>query len=356
MKLATWAWSVLPFAALSAAANAQCINIEIGCNLATVPPAAYGAISGQWGTWNSLAFNPVAAPLVDTGGFATTASATAVSTFSVGCGASPFFLAGTGEGGLFNDHANVPALPPGESTTWTINGLTPLGTYNVYIYAWSPTAPLTDVTAVTKPSGGAPVPCGGWNGLGLPTAGGAYIPDLATAADAFGSISFTIAPFGASPRGCLNGIQIVDPACSTEPVSYCVASANSLGCAAYMTGLGTPSATAPDGFVITANELVSLKPGLIFYGVGGAATIPFQCATLCVRPPLKRTGVGQTGGTPSTCDGSMSIDWNSFIFSSTGELGEPWSAGDEVWTQYWGRDVGGCGSMLTNALYFTLAP
>ena len=359
MKFLTCAWSVLSITALTAAASAQCINIDVGCNPLTIPPATYGASSGQWGSWNPVPFNPAALPLTDISGFATTATVTAVSTPFVLCKSTPFFPVATGPGGMLNDYSEVPAAPPGESTTWTINGLTPFGIYNVYIYAWSSTAPLTDFTSVTKPSGGLPVACGGWAGAGVAPQGGAYIADMGVNVGAGGSLSFTIAPFGASVRGCLNGIQIVDTAGACPGFdSYCVAGFNSLACAAHLTAEGTPSATALDGFVITANEVVAQKAGLFFYGINGALAMPFSCGTLCVKPPLRRTGVQNSGGAAGTCGGSMSFDWNTYISTAVGELGEVWSTGDEVWVQAWFRDPAGCGTFtaVTDALHFALAP
>jgi len=146
-------------------------------------------------------------------------------------------------------------------------------------------------------------------------------------------------------------------------VPYCVAKTNSLGCVPAIAAIGQPSATATSGFVVHGANVLNNKAGLLFYGFQGPAAIAFQGGTLCVRPPLLRTPVLNSGGSPAgtDCSGEYSIDMNAFARGLLG--GSPAAAlstpGNVVDCQFWGRDPGFAApsnTTLTDALEFTVQP
>jgi hypothetical protein len=129
------------------------------------------------------------------------------------------------------------------------------------------------------------------------------------------------------------------------PVTYCTAKLNSLGCVPDIDSSGVPSPTAPSGFVVKASDVRNNKTGILFYGVNGRASTPFQAGTLCVASPIKRTPAVNSAGTPAPvndCSGVYSIDMNSFAQGALG--GTPLPAlqvpGTQVNCQWWGRDPG----------------
>jgi hypothetical protein len=125
---------------------------------------------------------------------------------------------------------------------------------------------------------------------------------------------------------------------------YCQAKTNSLGCVPAINSYGTPSATAGSGFQVIGMNVLNNKPGLLFYGVNGPASTPFQGGTLCVSPPIKRTPAVSSGGLPppNDCSGVYKLDMNAFAVGSLG--GTPLPAlttpGTQVNCQWWGRDPG----------------
>jgi hypothetical protein len=67
--------------------------------------------------------------------------------------------------------------------------------------------------------------------------------------------------------------------CSGTPVVYCTAKINSLGCLPAIGFTGVPSATSGIGFVVRGTNVRNNKNGLLFYGVSGRASLPFQGGT-----------------------------------------------------------------------------
>jgi hypothetical protein len=143
--------------------------------------------------------------------------------------------------------------------------------------------------------------------------------------------------------------------------TYCTAKVNSLGCTPAIGWSGTPSASATSGFTVTCTSVLNNKPGLLLYGSTGRATTAFQCGTLCIKPPQRRTpGQGSAGNPPpSDCSGSYSIDMNSFASGLAG--GNPAAflkvVGTVVDCQWWGRDGGfaaPCNTMLSEGLEYTV--
>ena len=148
------------------------------------------------------------------------------------------------------------------------------------------------------------------------------------------------------------GVVVLDNACPLS--TYCVGKRNSLRCAPSIGSTGTPSLSGPDDFHVTATQELANKAGLVFFGVKAAAK-PFAGGTLCVKPPVVRTPVQNSGGTPGqNCTGTYDYHVLNAWLTAKG-----WSAGMDVFAQCWGRDPqqpDGSGVSLSNALRFELAP
>jgi hypothetical protein len=146
------------------------------------------------------------------------------------------------------------------------------------------------------------------------------------------------------------------------PTVYCTAKVNSLGCIPTIGFTGTPSATAGSGFNVTGSNVRNNKSGLLFYGISGQASTPFQNGTLCVASPIKRTGAVSAGGNPfpaDDCSGVYSIDMNAFAVSPgpPTPLPQLQTPGTVVDCQFWGRDPGFVApdnTTLTDGLEYTV--
>lgn len=142
---------------------------------------------------------------------------------------------------------------------------------------------------------------------------------------------------------------------------YCTAKTNSLGCIPSIAYLGIASATASSGFLLHAEAVINVKPGLLLYGNSGRAATPFQGGTLCVSAPLQRSSLIHSGGNPlpNDCTGTYVIDLNSFARGLLGGSPAPFLGlqGTVVNAQFWGRDNGfpaPDASTLSNAVEFVV--
>ncbi len=150
---------------------------------------------------------------------------------------------------------------------------------------------------------------------------------------------------------------------SPPPVVYCTAKTTSNGCVPAIGGVGTPSATAGSGFVVTTTNMINKKPCVLFYSSSGQAAIPFQGGTLCVKTPIKRTPPTSTGGNPppNDCSGAPSIDMNQFAVGGLGGTPAPYLQvpGTVICCQYWGRDPGFVApnnTQLSDGLQYIVGP
>jgi hypothetical protein len=135
--------------------------------------------------------------------------------------------------------------------------------------------------------------------------------------------------------------------------TYCTAKVNSAGCTPSMSATGSPSASAGTGFVVSAEQVLPGKSGLLLYSVSGPGGTPFKGGFLCATPPFRRTPMQQAGaaGAPP-CTGTYAFDFNAYVASGVNPGLVP---GVEVWSQYWSRDqASSAGSGLTNGLTFVL--
>jgi hypothetical protein len=145
-------------------------------------------------------------------------------------------------------------------------------------------------------------------------------------------------------------------AISTEPSIYCVAKLDSQGCLPAIAFQGSASLSDPLPFDISVSQVLNNANGLLLYGFGPDAE-PFLGGTLCVSPPVRRTGAQASGGTPPPavdCSGTYSFDMNAHAQQGDDPLLVP---GAEVGAQYWYRDSNDpSGSGLSDAVSFVLAP
>jgi hypothetical protein len=136
---------------------------------------------------------------------------------------------------------------------------------------------------------------------------------------------------------------------------YCNAKTNSAGCVPAVAASGTPSASAGSGFTVDTGNVLDNVFGLYFYSKSGASNAPFQGGTLCAQPPLVRTMLQNSGGTPP-CGGAFQIDFNAYVASGKDPA---LVAGQQVWLQTWSRDPGFAppnNASLSDAVTFTLCP
>ena len=122
-----------------------------------------------------------------------------------------------------------------------------------------------------------------------------------------------------------------------DPLAYCTAKTNSLGCAPIIGSSGTPGLADAQPFFVTATDVISNKNGLLFYGLSGPSNAPFLGGTLCVQPPLRRTTAQNSGGSPppDDCSGSYAFDFDAWFQSGADPLLVPGTVLD---AQYWMRD------------------
>jgi hypothetical protein len=142
-----------------------------------------------------------------------------------------------------------------------------------------------------------------------------------------------------------------------DPTLYCRAQVNTLGCTPRIGAQGLPSASSPSGFLIAATNLRNQQNGMLLYGTNGRAALPWLGGTLCVKPPLRRTPVANSGGSPApanNCSGVLAVDFNAWAWTAP----DPdLFAGQHVRAQFYSRDPGAPANLnLTDAIEFYLEP
>jgi hypothetical protein len=141
--------------------------------------------------------------------------------------------------------------------------------------------------------------------------------------------------------------------CTGSVSVFCTSKVNSAGCTPAIGSTGSPSASAGSGFVIATTNDLDNKFGLFFYSKTGPNSSPFQGGFLCGAPPLTRTSVQSSGGTPP-CNGAYSIDFNTYIASGKDPA---LVSGQAVWLQKWSRDPASPSTTnLSDAITFTICP
>ena len=174
-------------------------------------------------------------------------------------------------------------------------------------------------------------------------------------------------PLGAGPGDVLvlnswgrlsNAFPFTTEGCAL-PETYCTAGTTALGCTATIGWSGTPSASLPSGFVATTTGAEGQINGLFFFGTNGRQASPWGNGTSfqCVVPPVIRTPLQTSSGTPGQCDGAFAFDFNTH-WSVTKPQTNP-GAGAKAQIQTWFRDPFNTSNQttsLSDALEATLCP
>jgi len=134
---------------------------------------------------------------------------------------------------------------------------------------------------------------------------------------------------------------------------YCTAKVNSQGCLSAISTSGVLSASAPNGFVVSASNIVPSVFGLFIYSKTGPDALPFQGGYLCIKPVIRRTNLQNSGGA-APCSGTFTFDLNAWIAGGNDPQLVP---GIQVWGQYWSRDpLSPSTTNLTNAFRTQVCP
>jgi len=161
------------------------------------------------------------------------------------------------------------------------------------------------------------------------------------------------------PNGRGSGIELyvyeLDQGCYP---TYCQAGTSAAGCTAAISGVGTPSATLPSGFVLSTTGVQGQKDGLYFYGTNGRQQNPWGNGTSfqCVVPPVKRGGLLSGTGTIGACDGVLVQDLNARFQARPAHNPGP---GAVMQAQLWYRDPQNTSNQttsLSDAVEFVVAP
>ncbi len=167
-------------------------------------------------------------------------------------------------------------------------------------------------------------------------------------------IACTITPNDGKVDGTPTTIQVtLGGGCST-PTVYCAAKTNSLGCSPSISISASPSASSAAGCTVSIAQLIGKKNGLFFHGTNGVAAAPFHGGYLCVKSPIKRHGLKNSGGTAGQCDGAFSEDLDAYIASGADPALQ---AGVQVELQAWSRDPSDpFTDSLSNAVWAVVCP
>jgi hypothetical protein len=142
--------------------------------------------------------------------------------------------------------------------------------------------------------------------------------------------------------------------CTPTVAHYCSASTTSIpGCQAAVTTSGTPSLSAPAGFVVSSGPVPGGALGLAYYGLFGATEKPFgsQGGYLCALSP-RRAPVQSSGGTSGSCDGQYTLSLQELAAVQPGLY-----PGQHVSIGFWFRDPPAPDAYgLSDAVWFWLCP
>ncbi len=140
--------------------------------------------------------------------------------------------------------------------------------------------------------------------------------------------------------------------------TFCAPKVNTCGTVPAISTSGNASITSTSGFTVLGTKARAGQFGLLAYTSNGPSTppIPFFGGSLCLQSPLNRGPVVAATGPVNGCNGTLSLDMNSF---ASGQLGGNPAAylsvpGTLVTCQWWARDNGQV--YLTGALDYTVTP
>ncbi len=206
-------------------------------------------------------------------------------------GGSEFCLASDGDGDFDDDPSqdnftwlfqhNMPSWQTGGLRTGPLQAAEPvLATFGSCTY---------DIPCGSDPSWGHPC------GTGLGSHDGLWVnvdgsqvggpPGVACPqGSSSGSNCYSFGGWPSSPWGSIWLELRSSSTCSGASFElYCTGKLNSHGCEPYLTATGVPDASAQNGFVVAANDVVRNKFGISFWG-DTPQSLPFHNGTLCVFP------------------------------------------------------------------------
>jgi hypothetical protein len=173
------------------------------------------------------------------------------------------------------------------------------------------------------------------------------VPSHATQDDHFGlSVALsgdTVvagAPYDDHPTGWDAGSAYVFRLAPPAATVYCTAGTSASGCVALLAAGGTPSASAPSGFTVSASGAEGSRTGMFVFGQGGKQAVPWGSGTSfqCAPPPLATSGPLPATGTLGACDGSFSLDVNALWCTTCPKPAINPGEGSVVQVQLWYRD------------------
>ncbi len=152
----------------------------------------------------------------------------------------------------------------------------------------------------------------------------------------------------------VDDVQLVQV--SGPVASYCTAGTTSNGCVPTMSWSGTFAPFTPSGFTLACTSTEGQRAGLMFYGITGAIAAPWTSGSssiLCVKAPVQRMSIQNSGGTAGSCNGAFFEDFNTWTFAHPGALGSPYVPGTSFFLQTWFRDPPAPGTTnLSDAVQF----
>lgn len=164
--------------------------------------------------------------------------------------------------------------------------------------------------------------------------------------DASGAVGLVPSPFG-------DGLTRLDG--GSGVVTYCTASTTSLpGCQASISGVGTPSVSAPNGFTIHSGAVPGNNVGILYFGDQGQAAIPMgtQGGFVCAIPGFRAPGKA-SGGTTGVCNGAFAYTLAELGFAGPLVI----TPGNTLNAGFWFRDSLSPDTFgLSNGIEFTLQP
>ncbi len=328
-------------------ASAQGFNVDFGQNTTfPIPSNAYGAASGQVGSWNAAASGTAGQTLIDSSGTATSVMISEIGSL----GGFQFDNTGTSgdDQNLLDDYLDLGG--PGNISTTTFSGLAN-GNYDVYTYAWAADnrtgfCSQVDVVGSADPQ---QVVCGAWTGMHVQ--GVTYA--LHNVDVTGGTISINVEATPTGTFGTINGFQVVPNGGNNTGTAYCFGDTGVCpGAVVGAAGQGCPNSN-PNGFgaLLAATGSAELsndtygfeitdggfnKPGIIISGAAaigfpnGNPTVPDSAGLFCVNPQLR--------GFVFFTDGTGAATQASFQGMSYGATAQ--GVGSTTYYQYWYRDPG----------------
>lgn len=141
------------------------------------------------------------------------------------------------------------------------------------------------------------------------------------------------------------------------PASYCAARASSAGCVARAELVGDAQLSTPTPLWIDLVTAQNQRSAVFFYGFAPVSA-PYLGGVLCVAPPLTRTPLASTGGSPLPtvdCSGAARFDIDARIAAGVDPL---LVTGAELYAQWFVRNPAGPSgtASFSDALFVRLLP